>query len=90
MYSDIKGSFTGVGNIAVDPLFADPVNGDYHLKSHGGRWNPVDKKWVIDGITSPCIDAGYPSIPVRDEPQPNGGRINMGAYGGTPEASKSP
>jgi hypothetical protein len=27
---------------------------------------------------------------VGDEPQPNGGRINMGFYGGTGEASKSP
>jgi len=45
---------------------------------------------VIDGITSPCIDAGDPSSPVEDEPEPNGGRINMGAYGGTAEASKSP
>jgi len=28
-------------------------------------------------------------MPVVYEPEPNGGRINMGAYGGTPEASKS-
>ncbi|MDP2896114.1 MAG: choice-of-anchor Q domain-containing protein [bacterium] len=40
---------------------------------------------------SPCIDAGDPSSPFSEEPQPNGGRINMGAYGNTPEASsKSP
>lgn len=89
-YSDIKGGFAGAGNITADPLFADPAKGDYHLKSHGGRWDPVSKSWVIDGITSPCIDAGDPSSPVGDEPQPNGTRINMGAYGGTAEASKSP
>jgi hypothetical protein len=89
-YSDIRGGFTGEGNIAVDPLFADPANGDYHLKSHWGRWDPVNESWVIDGITSPCIDTGDPSSPVGDEPEPNGGRINMGAHGGTPEASKSP
>jgi len=28
----------GEGNIAVDPLFADPAARDYHLKSIGGRW----------------------------------------------------
>ena len=89
-YSDIRGGFTGEGNIAADPLFADPANGDYHLKSRAGRWDPLSESWVIDGITSPCIDAGDPGSPVGDETQPNGGRINMGAYGGTTEASKSP
>ncbi len=40
---------------------------------------------------SPCIDAGYPGSAYQSEPQPNGGRINMGAYGNTSEAtSKSP
>ncbi|MDP2895186.1 MAG: right-handed parallel beta-helix repeat-containing protein [bacterium] len=40
---------------------------------------------------SPCIDSGDPSSYFWDEPQPNGGRIDMGAYGNTPEAtSKSP
>ncbi|MDP2898564.1 MAG: right-handed parallel beta-helix repeat-containing protein, partial [bacterium] len=36
---------------------------------------------------SPCIDAGDPSSDFSNEPQPNGGRINMGAYGNTPEAT---
>lgn len=44
----------------------------------------------MDDVTSPCIDAGDPNSPVGDEPMPNGGRVNMGAYGGTAEASKSP
>ena len=35
---------------------------------------------------SPCIDAGYPTSDYSLEPQPNGGRINMGAYGNTAEA----
>jgi hypothetical protein len=59
------------------------------LKSEAGRWNPNTKTWVVDDVTSPCIDAGDPNIPVGDEPFPNGVRINMGAYGGTAEASKS-
>ena len=62
---------------------------DYHLKSQAGRWEPATGTWVIDDVTSPCIDAGDPNSPVGDEPEPNGGRINMGAYGGTAEASKS-
>jgi parallel beta-helix repeat protein len=65
------------------------VNGDYHLKSQAGRWEPNSRGWVQDSVTSPCIDAGDPNNPVADEPKPNGDRINMGAYGGTTEASKS-
>jgi len=70
-------------DISADPLFADPANGDFHLKSEYGRWNGTG--WVNDNETSPCIDAGDPS-----EKDPDGTRINMGAYGGTWEASKSP
>ena len=42
-----------------------------------------------DEDTSACIDAGDPMSPIELESFPNGGRINMGAYGGTPEAGKS-
>ncbi|MBN1506484.1 MAG: right-handed parallel beta-helix repeat-containing protein [Sedimentisphaerales bacterium] len=65
------------------------VEGDYHLMSTVGRWDPVAEAWVTDPIDSPCLDKGDPNSPVGDEPYPNGGRINMGAYGGTAEASKS-
>jgi len=43
----------------------------------------------MDDLTSPCIDRGDPNNPVGDEPDPNGGIINMGTYGGTSEASMS-
>jgi len=88
-YSNIQGGWEGEGNINVDPLFVDAEDGDCHLKSEAGRWNPVSESWVIDDVTSPGIDAGDPNSPVGDEPEPNGGRINMGAYGGTVQASKS-
>ncbi len=78
-------------NVVVEP--DDPnavwVEGDYHLMSQAGRWDPNSESWVVDEVTSPCIDAGDPNSEVGDEPGPNGGRINMGAYGGTVEASKS-
>ena len=38
---------------------------------------------------SPCIDAGNPADDFSLEPQPNGGRINQGNYGNTPEATVS-
>jgi len=88
-YSDIQGGWEGQGNINADPQFADPAGGDYHLKSQAGRWDPISQRWIHDNVTSPCIDTGDPSSPVGDEPQSNGGQINMGAYGGTDEASKS-
>jgi predicted outer membrane repeat protein len=75
--------------IVADPCFADPCNGDYHLKSQAGRWDPTSQTWVQDDVTSIAIDAGNPADPVGPEPFPNGGFINMGAYGGTSEASKS-
>jgi hypothetical protein len=65
------------------------VEGDYHLKSQAGRWDSASGSWVQDEVTSPCIDAGDPNSPIGNEPFPNGGRINMGAYGGTAQASKS-
>jgi predicted outer membrane repeat protein len=77
------------GNLNVDPLFANSGAGDFHLKSQAGRWNPASESWVTDTVTSPCIDAGDPATPVGWEPFPNGGVVNMGAYGGTNEASKS-
>lgn len=79
----------GVGNINADPLFADIDAHDGHLKSKFGRWDATAAKWVTDTATSPCIDAGDPNSSMFFEPSPNGGVVNMGAYGGTPEASKS-
>jgi parallel beta-helix repeat protein len=96
----------GPGNIDVDPGFVEAgywtqptprqpgeptwIEGDYHLKSQAGRWDSNSKSWIQDEVTSPCIDAGDPNSPIGHEPFPNGGIINMGAYGGTSGASKSP
>ena len=65
------------------------IAGDYHLKSEAGRWDANSESWVQDANTSPCIDAGNSMNPIGNEPFPNGGRVNMGAYGATSEASKS-
>ena len=35
---------------------------------------------------APTIDTGDPDSDYSNEPNPNGGRVNMGAYGNTPEA----
>lgn len=88
-YSCIEDNDAGTGNINSDPCFADAAKGDYHLKSQAGRWDANEGRWMIDEVTSLCIDAGDPASPIGLEPFPNGGIINMGAYGGTLEASKS-
>lgn len=87
IYSCVEDGDAGDGNISSDPLFANPTSNDFHLKSMGGRWN--GSSWVIDSVSSPCIDAGNPTSICSLEPSPNGGRINMGAYGNTSQASKS-
>ncbi len=93
-----------VDPLFVDPGYWDPngtpddanddfwVDGDYHLKSRAGRYDPNPpsaETWAYDNVTSPCIDAGNPMSPIGHELFPNGGIINMGTYGGTAEASKS-
>jgi hypothetical protein len=67
------------------PLFGD----DYHLRSKRGRHWPAHAVWVLDNVTSPCIDGGDPNVNPYNERMPNGGRINMGAYGNTAYASMS-
>jgi parallel beta-helix repeat protein len=99
-YSNIKGGWAGLGNIDVDPCFVDPNDDDYHLRSKGGRWNSAVRQWTWDAETSRCVDAGNPGLSLGDEPltvpgDPNNDlgenlRINMGAYGGTVQASMPP
>jgi len=76
------------------------VNGDYHLMSSGWRWDSRRKTWTWDDVTSRCIDAGNPGSRLANEPlsipiDPTNYwgrnlRIDMGAFGGTPEASIPP
>jgi hypothetical protein len=65
------------------------VDGDYHLPSQAWRLDPIDQTWSRDETTSPCIDKGDPDSPLGEEPFPHGGRINLGAYGGTAQAALS-
>jgi hypothetical protein len=80
---DFEGDTPGTGDFNRDPLLAGG-----RPQSAAGRWTGTE--WVLDDANSPCIDAGDPEDSVGLEPNPNGARINIGAYGGTPQASKSP
>ncbi len=87
----------GTPNDANDDFWVD---GDYHLKSEGWRWDSVRGRWDYDDVTSRCIDAGNHGSPLGDEllsvpDDPNNEwgqnlRIDMGAFGGTAEASIPP
>ena len=85
--SDYDGISPDINDISQDPLFADPENGDFHLKSTTGRWDAENKEWVVDIEESPCIDAGNIYSDYFNEPDYPDGHINIGAYGNTAEAS---
>ena len=83
-YNNIQPGVTDIHRI---PEFNSRT--DFHLKSQYGRWDDQAGGWIIDEVTSKCIDAGDPTDGVGQEPNPNGDRINIGAYGRTKYASKS-
>ncbi len=68
--------------------FVDEAKNDYHEKSTAGHF--AKGAWVNDAVTSPAIDKADPAAGGDTEPMPNGGRANLGVYGRTGEASKSP
>ena len=91
-----------MGNIVEDPLFVQHgywidqnslhptwVPGDYHLMSEAGHWDDQSQTWKTDNLSSPCIDRANPETVLGKEPVPHGDIVNMGAYGGTSQASLS-
>jgi hypothetical protein len=95
-YTDIKGGVgniinyggsttkDSIGNINSDPLFIDTSN----IYGPDGNLFSSDDGLRLQAA-SPCIDAGDPASSFSNEPQPNGSRINMGAYGNTSLATAS-
>ncbi|TFG87289.1 MAG: right-handed parallel beta-helix repeat-containing protein [Hyphomicrobiales bacterium] len=75
-----------------DPLFVDSIH--YHLQSAAGYYANgyfTGGSWAKSAATSPLIDCGTPPpFDFSREPGPNGGRVNLGAYGNTKVASQSP
>ena len=81
-FSDIAGGYAGPGNINADPLFEDPVNGDYHhsagspcIDAASNPAVPVGVTTDLDGnprfVDDPCrADTGNGPPPV----------VDMGAY----------
>lgn len=86
-HHNVNPSIGDYANIYTDPLYADRENHNYSLKSIAGRLDPITNTYMSDAVNSPCIDAGYADTEISNEPDPNGGRINIGAYGNTIYAS---
>ena len=69
------------------PKYGPKTLGGGILDPNGTPNDPNDDFWV-PFTHSPCIDAGDPCSVYSAELWPHGKRINMGAYGGTAEASR--
>ena len=67
----------------------DIANADVHVKSSQGYCTNGGEWLTSPGVDSPAIDKGDELDDYSLEPDYNGERINIGAYGGTTEASKS-
>ena len=62
---------------------------DCHLLSSAGYRLNDGREGPATQECSPAIDSGNPYSDYSREPSPNGGCINLGAFGNTPEASKT-
>lgn len=73
------GASAGTGDITDNPQFVSASSKDFRLSSSSES----------KSVTSPAIDAGDPTDDYSLEPEPNGGRINLGVFGGTANAELS-
>jgi parallel beta-helix repeat protein len=78
-------------SVSLDPLVGTTLDGgqDVHLQSVAGRPGAPGVR-VFDAVSSPIIDLGNPASAWAAEVPPNGGRVNIGAYGGSAQASLTP
>ena len=68
------------------------MNFDVHLRSADGYFDNSGKYYPKGStdVSSIAIDAGAVESDYSKESMPNGGVVNLGCYGNTPEASNSP
>ena len=79
----------GASMVYGDPLFA--ATDDCHLLSEAGYFDSEGSlHYAAAGVRSPAIDAGDPASDYSRESAPNGGCVNLGRYGNTAEASRTP
>jgi parallel beta-helix repeat protein len=75
--------------LSANPQFINPTGGDEVLGfDNDGTDGGQDDDFHLRA-TSPAVDRGNPAASYSTEPSPNGGRIDLGAYGNTAEATPS-
>ena len=89
-YSFVNGvSKLGDAMTYGDPLFA--AADDCHLLSEAGYFDSEGNIHYAEvGVRSPAIDAGDPESDFSRESAPNGECVNLGRYGNTEQASRTP
>ena len=103
LFVDLDGADNQLGWVSAAN---DGRDDDFHLKSlygsfHGGALAPavnavsnlpqfLTATLLVDAAQSPAIDRGDPLDSPINEPANNGGYVNLGAYGNSAQASKSP
>ena len=89
-YSFVNGrSKIGDSMVYGDPLFA--AVDDCHLLSEAGYFDSEGGiHYAAEDVRSPAIDAGDPESDYSRESAPNGGCVNLGRYGNTEQASRTP
>lgn len=75
--------------LSVDVKYTDIMGGWEDVTNINLDPSFVDTTDFHLSTGSPCIDAGDPVLDYVNEPEYNGRRINMGAYGNTDEATAS-
>ena len=60
-YNDIQGGWDGEGNIDQGPRLCQSGRRRFPSEIAGGPVGPGRQMWVVDKVTSPCIDAGDPT-----------------------------
>jgi outer membrane protein assembly factor BamB len=87
-YSDFFGNVRGdgTGGILVDAPPGGPGSGNLFVTV--AFENPAAYDYR-EKTGEASVDAGHPQDPYDVEPEPNGARINQGAFGNTPWATKS-
>jgi hypothetical protein len=68
-----------------NPRFVSPEEGDFHLQSEFGHWTPGG--YVRDAASSPALARGTPGSPADKQSERAGERVELGAYGNSPQAS---
>ena len=88
-YSNIQGGYSGTGNIRTNPLFVDPINGNYHLLPNSPCIDMGDNNSIPldtadldgDGNTTEPIPFDLDNKPrIVDGNSDSKATVDMGAY----------